>query len=111
MNNIKAIIFDYGGVIVNDTDEILIRNIADKFQMPYIEAFNIINELVKPYQRGSISDEEFWEQFSKKANRKLPKGYESLWTDKYAHIVIDQRVIDLIKKIKNSDYIVALLSN
>jgi putative hydrolase of the HAD superfamily len=111
MNNIKAIIFDYGGVIMDDLDEILIQDIADKFQMPYTKAFGIISELVKPYQKGSISDEEFWKIFSEKSGKKLPIGYESLWTDKYTSTVIDQRVIDLIKKLKNRGYVIALLSN
>lgn len=111
MNNIKAIIFDYGGVIIDDLDEILIQDIADKFQMPYIKALDIISKLVKPYQRGSISDEEFWKMFSEKSGKKLSIGYESLWTDKYAATITDQRVIDLVKKLKNMGYVVALLSN
>ena len=112
MNNIKAIIFDYGGVIIKDTDEILIQDIADKFHMSNTEALDIINVLVKPYQRGTISDEEFWKQFSQKAGKILPNGYASLWIDKYDVAgIIDARVIDLVKKLKNSGYLTALLSN
>lgn len=110
-NKIKAIIFDYGGVITNDLDELLIHDIADKFQLAYGDALDIVNGLVKPYQRGTISDEEFWKQFSTKAGKKLPSGFESLWTDKYAVEVTDQRVIDLAKKLKNAGYMVPLLSN
>jgi len=111
MNDIRAIIFDHGGVITNDLDKILIQDIADKFQLSYSDALNIINELVQPYQKGTISDKEFWKQFSEKSGKKLPNNYASLWIDKYATEVIDQRVIDLIKKLKNSGYIIALLSN
>jgi putative hydrolase of the HAD superfamily len=111
MKKIKAIIFDYGGVIANDYDELLIQDIADKFQISYSETLNAINEIIKPYQKGIISDEEFWKQFSKKVNKKLPRGYKSLWTDKYAVELTDKNVLDLIKKLKTMGYKVALLSN
>ncbi|MDA3814766.1 MAG: HAD family phosphatase [Patescibacteria group bacterium] len=111
MKNIKAIIFDYGGVITNDLDELLIQDIADKFQLPYGTTLDIINKLVKPYQRGTISDEDFWNQFSEKVDKKLPNGYESLWIDKYTVEITDQRVLDLIKKLKTAGYVTALLSN
>lgn len=111
MQNIKAIIFDYGGVITNDLDELLIRDIAEKFHVSYDEALESISELVKPYQRGSISDEDFWKHFSEKTKRPPPPGYESLWIDKYAVVVTDQRVLDLIQKLARDGYTVALLSN
>ncbi len=111
MDNIKAIVFDYGGVIANDLDEVLIQDIANKFQLTYKDTLDIINKLVKPYQRGEISDEEFWEQFSNKSNKKLLEGYESLWTDKYVKEITDSRIITLTEKLKNAGYIVALLSN
>lgn len=109
-SDIKAIVFDYGGVLVNDPDEKIIKDIADNFKMSYEESLKIIKELVKPYQRGEISNEEFWKQFSKMANRELPKNYNSLWTDRM-EVRIDYQIVDLVKKLKNKDFIVALLSN
>ncbi len=108
--DIKAIVFDYGGVLVNDPDEKIIRDISDKFGMTYEESLEIIQVLVEPYQRGEISNEEFWEKFSEMAEKELPKNYESLWVDKM-EIKIDYRIVDLVKKLKNKGFVVALLSN
>ena len=108
--DIKAIVFDYGGVLVNDPDEKIIRDISDKFGMTYEESLEIIQVLVKQYQRGEISNEEFWEKFSEMAEKELPKNYESLWVDKM-EIKIDYQIVDLVKKLKNKDFVVALLSN
>lgn len=107
---IQAIVFDYGGVMGSDPDKILINDIADKFGILYDEALEIVKELVKPYQRGEISNQEFWNLFSKMANKELPVNYKSLWTDKL-EIKIDDHMIDLVKKLKSKGYVTALLSN
>lgn len=107
---IKAVIFDYGGVIANDPDEILIQNIARRFGMTFKETSEIIEEIVKPYQKGLISGTEFWKQFSKKANKNLPEGWKSLWNYNLEK-KIDCKMINLVKKLKKSKYITALLSN
>jgi len=108
--DIKAIVFDYGGVLVNDPDEKIIRDISDKFKMTYAESLEIIQQLVKPYQRGEISNEEFWRKFSKMAGKELPENYKSLWVDKM-EIKIDYQIVDLVKKLKSKGFVVALLSN
>lgn len=109
---IKALIFDYGGVVANYTDPYVFEDIANKFNLSLGLAVSTIYSLLPAYQIGRMPQDEFWQTFSKQVKKDLPLGYESLWTDRYASTSIrDPFILQLIKNLKASGYKLAVISN
>jgi epoxide hydrolase-like predicted phosphatase len=111
---IRAIIFDSGGVLTKrDSDDVLFSNIAEAFLVSTKEVLKYLHAFKDfPLQTGKISESEFWKQFAKSANRKLPLGYKKLWTKDYLqHSPKNHEVIEFAMLLKKKGYIVPILSN
>lgn len=113
---IKAVLFDYGGVV----------KIGHPLSMDIMEICNISKEelkkvedkraqLVIQAETGVISDEQFWEEFSKIISKPLPdspKNCEKLAKKIYREtFVFVPEVIGLVKKLKTQGIRTAVLSN
>lgn len=108
---IKAIIFDFGGVVRSECTRQILEDISKKFNVTYNEIIPIIKELTKYYQLGKISDEEFWDKFSKKLGKAKPEDYKNLWVNEYAKGSLNKEVVNIIIKLKKRGYKMACLSN
>lgn len=81
---IKAIVFDFGGIVVNNTDISTYEYIAGRFGIDSNLVVSNIWEFLPDYQTGKISDKEFWRQFSQNAGKELPSDHGILWTEVYS---------------------------
>ncbi len=109
---IKAIIFDYGGVVTNETDPQVYRAIARACRVSHAAAKKLIPVLSDPLVAGTISEETFWQRFRKKTGAVLPKNYRSLWVVHYKRFKRKRKtVLALVKRLKKKGYLVPLLSN
>jgi len=109
---IKAIIFDYGGVITVNLDR-MVRKLVKKI-------FNVEDEEIKKYYhklnslitRGMITEDEFWQRFAKSFCKRIEnKKYKGLLQEKYAKKTRNRPgIISIVKKLKK-DYRVGLLSD
>ncbi len=109
---IKAVIFDFGGVIVNDTDQITFKEISERFNIKYSLAASIASELAKAYQIKNIPEKGFWKEFAKRVGRDLPQGCENLWADTHNQNSKENfEVKEVISKLKSNGYKLAVLSN
>ncbi|MFH1126741.1 MAG: HAD family phosphatase [archaeon] len=109
---IKAIIFDYGGVISNNTDSMILEHISNSCKVPLNVTKKAIAGILEKYQTGAINDEMFWKEFKSKTGTDLPKNYLELWTETYEkELKINHDALNLIKNLRIEKYTLALLSN
>lgn len=111
MEEIKSVIFDWGGVLIDDPRPGLLKYCADAFglsQEDYTPAHDLfLDELHK----GLISEEVFWRNVSRKLGKPMPK-VPSLWTDAFKSAYVPRpEVLALACSLHSSGYKTALLSN
>ncbi|MFC1701062.1 HAD family hydrolase [Patescibacteria group bacterium] len=112
-NKIKTIIFDLGGVIINSFGKELIDYVSKELIIEQSELRDLMDKYEPDLQIGKITHVEFWEDILKEKRLSASKEILSkLWLipyRKYAHI--NQKMINLVNKLKNDDYIVGIISN
>jgi len=96
--NVKAIVFDLGGVLFREGKSVAIEKL---FKEKNYDKKVVYDALMSPesvnLRAGLITDEEFW----KFTQRQLPKGYDSqtikdYWYDGY---ILDEDIFNLVKKL------------
>jgi len=106
---IKAVIFDYGGVVKQMSDA-FIRNVAKSFNIDEEEFLEVYRKPLSPLLRGTMSEENFWKNCSSQLN--LPDNFKQLYKGiykKFFHIFSE--IIDLVEELKKKGIITAVLSN
>jgi len=108
---IKATIFDFGNVICNFDNNIFIERISKYTEKNKEELHDIIfnsSELMKKYETGLISSEEFFNEAVERCSLSITKQeFIKAFTDIFTPI---PTTFELIKKLKNK-YKIGLLSN
>lgn len=107
---IKAIIFDVGGVIVPNPDKGTKEDFAKVFKVDFETVDKAWSELIPQLRTGQITQEEFWQKFSKQVEKPLPEGYGKLWLKNFT-ANLNLEVIKIIKSLKEKGYRLALLSD
>ncbi|HSW99960.1 MAG TPA: HAD family phosphatase [Patescibacteria group bacterium] len=108
---IKAVIFDYGGVIIaggggNEPTE----SLAAFLGIPEEEAAKIILSLWDDYISGRLTEVEYWQRVEEYYGKPITldtQTMRSTWED----VAPRPEMIAFIKDLKTKDYIVGLLSN
>ena len=111
MEQINSVIFDWGGVLIDDPRPGLLKYCANAFglsQKDYTPAHDLfLDELHK----GLISEEVFWQKVCGKLDRPTPK-VSSLWIDAFKSAYVPRpEVFSLVSSLRRSGYKTALLSN
>ena len=112
---IKNIVFDIGNVILKfDIKDVLNRYTSDKEEQKFI-LDNIINspEWLRYglIDTGYISRENAIAIVQDRTNHKKDKLIENFWNTYNDYAKIDDRILELIKKLKTNNYKIYLLSN
>ena len=109
---IKAIIFDFGNVICYFTNDILKQKMAEAAGKTTEEINELIyknSDIMKRYESGQITSEDFYKEISQICGINLP--YQELKTiyskDKYRRVEGTKELIERLRK----SYKVSLLSN
>lgn len=108
---IKAVIFDYGGVIIaggggNEPAE----SLAAFLEIPVEEAARIIVSLWDDYISGRLTEAEYWRQVEKQYGKPITldtKKMRSAWND----VAPLPEMVTFIKDLKARNYTVGLMSN
>lgn len=107
---IKAIIFDSGGVIVDQ--QLFFEKLNSVFRPKDNKKFwHEINIEAIPLCKNLISEKVFWEKIAKLNNKNPKKISKNLWRQGYESLTkINRNVLQLIKKLKKK-YKLGLVSN
>ena len=76
---IKAVIFDWGGVLIDDPGPGLMEYCARKLNVEVGDFITSFDKLLEDYQTNSISEDKFWELISGDLNAEKPSQV-SLWS-------------------------------
>lgn len=112
---VKNIVFDIGNVILNfDYKKILSKYTLDKNEQNFIEK-NIINSPewlgYALIDTGYITKNDAIKIVQDRTNHENDKLVENFWNTYNNYAYIDNRVLELIRKLKNKEYNIYLLSN
>jgi len=108
---IKAVIFDFGGVI-KANDNLSLRNIASAYKISQQDLIKEIKPHIKLFQENLLTENQFWNKLSLSLGRPIPKNKNKLWINGYeTNFYIYPEIIDLVKKLKNNRIKTAVLSN
>ncbi len=111
MGQIEAIIFDWGGVLIDDPRPALLEYCAKAFGMPVEDYAQIHDRFLDDFQKGLLSEDAFWENICTELSRPKPEQ-NSLWGDAFRTAYSPRaEVFSLASKLHNKGYKTALLSN
>lgn len=111
MEKIESVIFDWGGVLIDDPRPGLLQYCADAFgTMP--ERYTPVHDsFLDEFQKGLIGEDAFWQKVSRKLGKPTPK-VPSLWSDAFKSAYVPRpEVFSLVSSLREKGYGTALLSN
>jgi putative hydrolase of the HAD superfamily len=111
MQTIKAVIFDWGGVLIDDPRPALMKYCAKALgvsEEAYIKAHN---KFMDDFQKGLLSEQTFWAKICRELNRPKPQ-VPSLWGDAFRAAYSPRTdMFSLVARLRKNGYRTALLSN
>jgi epoxide hydrolase-like predicted phosphatase len=111
MEKINAVIFDWGGVLIDDPAPALFKYCANAFGVSverYIAAFDVC---IYDFQTGAVSEKQFWANMARHLNVSAP-NMNSLWTEAFAAAYKPrQEMFTLAGNLRRAGCKTAILSN
>ena len=111
MPKIKAVIFDWGGVLIDDPVPGLIAFCSDALGVPS-NAFEKAHSLFSAeFQKGNITESQLWKNICSSLDIPMPKS-KSLWLEAFKHCDSPKKdVLMLVASLRANGYKTAILSN
>jgi epoxide hydrolase-like predicted phosphatase len=110
--DIKAVIFDLGGVVIEWTNDIIYAYLAERFGLEFEDVKERVKSLGPFLDKGTIDEKEFWTRFFKSFDKPLPDDWSELWPKKFREEArLDNGVMEIIKTLKRNGYMVAMITN
>lgn len=111
MKTIKSIIFDWGGVLIDDPAPGLVRYCAKALGSAEQAYKKVYQKFGGDFQKNLLSEEQFWTKMCDELNVPRPK-VPSLWGDAFAAVYRPkQDVFALAGVLRNNGFRIAVLSN
>lgn len=111
METIKSVIFDWGGVLIEDPAPGLMRYCVKALCVAKEDYIKAHSKFEVDFQKGMISEDTFWEQICSELNVPKPK-VRSLWTDAFkADYMPKADMFSIAASLKENGYRTAVLSN
>lgn len=108
---IKAIIFDWGGVLADNPTEDLMKYFAKSLETDTNKFKEIFSKYESCFQKDNISENNLWNKICTELNIKKTSS-NSLWKEAIKNTLKNKsEVYDLIQHLKNKKYKIGLLSN
>jgi putative hydrolase of the HAD superfamily len=108
---IKAIIFDWGGVLIDNPVDGIISYCANLLNVETKLLKKTYSQYETIFQKGQISEKDLWKKICIKLNIKNPVA-KSLWKTAVKQVFKDRaEIYNLILCLKKQGYKIALLSN
>jgi len=111
MEQIESIIFDWGGVLIDDPAPGRTRYCAAALGVSEEGFVKAQGKFITDFQKGLIGEDTFWRQLCSDLNVPKPKA-RSLWTDGFkAAYVPRKEMFSMASRLQENSYRTALLSN
>jgi len=111
METIESVIFDWGGVLIDDPRPALLRYCADAFGVSQQRYTPVHDSFLDDFQKGLINEVEFWRRIAQKFGRPAPQ-VPSLWSGAFRSACVPRpEVFRLVSSLHARGYKTALLSN
>ncbi len=111
MERIEAILFDWGGVLIDNPASALMAYCADALGVAVADYQQAHNRHGAPFQKGEVSEDIFWQRVCADLDRPLP-DVPSLWGQAFRTVYSPrQEVFDWARRLRERGYKTALLSN
>lgn len=111
MDKIESVIFDWGGVLIENPRPGLLKYCSEVFGVPLEDYTPVHDSFLDEFHTGKISEERFWLEISNTLGKPMPSA-KSLWYDAFhsAYVPI-QQMFNLVSSLHDNGYKTALLSN
>jgi len=111
MEKIESIIFDWGGVLIEDPRPGLLKYCSEAFGVELEDYTPVHDSFLDEFHKGQISEERFWQQISQKLGKPMP-SVRSQWYDAFRSAYVPkQQMFSLASSLHDKGYKTALLSN
>ena len=111
MEIIESVIFDWGGVLIEDPAPDLVKYCSEALGVSKEDYIKVCDKFGGDFQKGVISEEEFWERMCGGLGVSKPK-VPSLWADAFkAAYVPREGMFSLAAGLRKKGYKTAFLSN
>ena len=111
MEEIKSVIFDWGGVLINDPAPGLMQYCARALGVSKEDYTKAHNTFAPDFQKNLFSEEVFWERICGVLNVPEPQVH-SLWSEAFKAIYVPkEEMFSLAALLRKNGYKTALLSN
>jgi epoxide hydrolase-like predicted phosphatase len=111
MEAIESVIFDWGGVLINDPRPELLRYCADAFSVARECYTPVHDSFLDEFQKNSVSEDRFWQKVCRKLGKPTPE-VPSLWSGAFRSAYVPRTdVFSLVSSLRDKGYRTALLSN
>jgi len=111
MQKIESVIFDWGGVLIDDPRPGLLRYCSEAFGVPLEDYTPVHDSFLDDFHKGMIGEERFWRQITGKLGKSMPPS-RSQWYDAFRSAYVPkQQMFGLACSLHDKGYKTALLSN
>jgi len=108
---IEAVLFDWGGVLIENPAPGLMDYCAKALGVPVEDYVRVHNAHGEAFQKGSIPEEVFWQRVCGDLDRPLPQQ-SSLWGDAFRAVYRPrEEVFNLARRLRRTGCRTSLLSN
>lgn len=108
---IKAVIFDWGGVLIKNPEKGLILFCANSLGVSEKLFISAYKKFKDDFQKGTIPEDAFWDKICGELKIQKPNTY-SLWGEAFRHAYSPkEEMFSLAAKLRNQGYKIGFLSN
>ncbi|MBI2573088.1 HAD family phosphatase [Candidatus Woesearchaeota archaeon] len=107
----RALIFDWGGVLIDNPAQALLDYCATRFDTTRDELKAVLDPHFADFQRGRIEEDTLWEIAAMKLGCEKPKIF-SLWGEAFRCVYQPKsEMFDLVREVRAAGYKTGFLSN
>ena len=111
MKVIEAVLFDWGGVLIENPGPGLLAYCARALGVSLADYTRVHNQYAEAFQKGQIAESVFWQGVCGALRRPLP-GQASLWGEAFRAVHVPRaEVFALARRLRQNGHRTSLLSN